>query len=295
MAKYVAEKSVGKEEKKWWSDEEETSENSYSKFLGDKQKMSEAISPNLKEDPQHPNKFADFETNYGVISIGADQSEVNKEIIFTILPNGEKDKVNVKENDPFNQNTYLGNVDEDYDDFKMSDLSFKYNFKYDEIERIDKYESENGKIDEEDELLYQDDAEEDKIEDLKQKKTSSMEENPKLKKEIDKTKDIKQKKEEENEDFFKEIKKIITAIGKGKIKKIVESDEEMSRKKRICEMSDNYLLIEELMLLLKKIKEKELEEGFIQEIESINLKLLTEEQLKEIIVRLQSLDGSSKN
>jgi hypothetical protein len=295
MAKYVAEKSVGKENKKWWSDEEETSENSYSKFLGDKQKMSEVISPNLKEDPQHPNKLADFETSYGVISIGADKGKVNKEIIFTILPNGEKDKVNVRENDPFSKNTYLGNVDEDYDDFKMSDLSFKYNFKYDEIERIDKYESENGKIDEEDELLYQDDAEENKIEDLTQKKNSGMKENPKLEKEIEETKDIKQKKKKENEDFFEEIKKIITAIGKGKIRKIVEADEATIRRKRICEMSNNYLLMEELRLLLKKIKEKESEEGFIQEIESVNLKLLAEEQLKEIILRLQSLDGSSQN
>ncbi len=295
MKKYASEKSVSNENRKWWFDENQTNENHYSKFLSDKQKISEVISPDLeKKERAYPDKLADFETSYGVVSVGADKDKSDEELVLTILPNGEKDKAHIDETDPFNKNTYLGDINEDYDDFKLSDLSFKYNFKCDKIDRIDKYEVD-GKIDEEDELLYQDDAEEDKIEDLIQKKSMSIEENPKLESEIEKTKDIKEKKKKENIDFFEEIKKIIVAIGKGKIKKIVESDDAISRRNRIYEMSDNYLLIEELRLLIKKIKEKELKESFIQKIESNRLKLLTQEQLKEIIIRLQSLEKRSEN
>lgn len=295
MKKYVSEKSVSNENRKWWFDEKDINENHYSKFLSDKQKISEVIPPDLeKKEHAYPDKLADFDTNYGVISIGAEKDKSDEELVLTILPDSQKDKVHVDESDPFNKNTYLGDINEEHDDFKLSDLSFKYNFKYDKIDRMDKYEVD-GKIDEEDELLYQDDAEEDKIEDLVQKKSSNTKESTRLEKEIEKTKDIKEKKKKENIDFFEEIKKIISAIGKGKIKKIVESDDAISRRNRIYEMSDNYLLIEELRLLLKKIKEKELEESFIQKIESAKLKLLTQEQLKEIIIKLQSLEKRSEN
>ncbi len=295
MKKYVSEKSVSNENRKWWFDEKDINENHYSKFLSDKQKISEVISPDLeRKERTYPDKLADFDTSYGVISIGADKDKSDEELVLTILPDAQKDRVHVDESDPFNTNTYLGDINEDHDDFKLSDLSFKYNFKYDRIDRMDKYEVD-GKIDEEDELLYQYDAEEDKIENLTKKKSSSKKESPRLEKEIEKTKNIKEKKKKENIDFFEEIKKIISAIGKGKIKKIVESDDAISRRNRIYEMSDNYLLIEELRLLLKKIKEKELEESFIQKIESVDLKLLTQEQLKEIIIKLQSLEKRSKN
>ena len=295
MKKYASEKSVSNENRKWWFDEEKTNENHYSKFLSDKQKISEVIPPDLeKKERAYPDKLADFETSYGVISIGADKDKSDEELVLTILPDAQKDNAYVDERDPFSKNTYLGDVNEDHDDFKLSNLSFRYNFKYDKIDRIDKYEVD-GKIDEEDELLYQDDAEEDKIEDLTKKKNDSINENPILEKEIEKTKDIKEKKKKENIDFFEEIKKIISAIGKGKIKKIVESDDAISRRNRIYKMSDNYLLIEQLRLLLKKIKEKELEESFIQKIENSKLKLLTQEQLKEIIIKLQSLENRSEN
>ena len=295
MKKYISEKSVKNENRKWWFDESETTENHYSKFLSDKQKISEVILSELeKEERAYPDKLADFDTSYGVISIGADKDKSDEELVLTILPDDQKDKIQVDEIDPFNKNTYLGDVNENYDDFRLSDLSFKYNFKCDKIDRIDEYESD-GKIDEEDELLYQDDAEDDKIEELTQKKNRSIKENPKLEKEIEQTKDIKEEKQKQNIDFFEEIKKIISAIGKGKIKKIVESDDAINRRKRIYKMFDNYLLIEQLRLLLKKIKEKELEEGLIQKIENTNLKLLTQEQLKEIIIKLESLENRSKN
>ena len=193
MKKYISEKSVKNENRKWWFDESETTENHYSKFLSDKQKISEVIPSELeKEERAYPDKLADFDTSYGVISIGADKDKSDEELVLTILPDDQKDKIQVDEIDPFNKNTYLGDVNENYDDFRLSDLSFKYNFKCDKIDRIDEYESD-GNIDEEDELLYQDDAEDDKIEELTQKKNKSIKENPKLEKEIEQTKDIKER------------------------------------------------------------------------------------------------------
>jgi len=95
--------------------------------------------------------------------------------------------------------------------------------------------------------------------------------------------------------FFEEIRKIVFAIKKGKIKKIVESEDAIVRKNRIHGEFENYLLIEQLRFLLKKIKEKGLEESQIQEIESVDLKLLTEEQLKKIIGILQVVEKRSEN
>jgi len=295
VKKYVSKESAEGENKKWWLDEEETNEDYFSDFLNDKQKISQAIPSDFdNKDRSYPDKLADFKTEYGVISVGADKGKADKELVMTIFPSSKVNKAHADETDPFDKNTYFGDVDEKLDDFRMSDLSFKYDLKHDKIDRIDKDDAD-GVVDEEYELLYQDETEESRIEDLVEEKNDSLKPDLKLEKKLKETRDLKEKKKKENMKFFEEIRKIVFAIKKGKIKKIVESEDAIVRKNRIHGEFENYLLIEQLRFLLKKIKEKGLEESQIQEIESVDLKLLTEEQLKKIIGILQVVEKRSEN
>ena len=106
-------------------------------------------------------------------------------------------------------------------------------------------------------------------------------------KEIKKMKDIKEEKNEDNLDFLKEIDNFVKKLEDNKLKKYVDADDAVSRRRRIAELSGNPdihdLDVTELRELLKRILKKRVQQKVPDEFSYIDLELLSKEQLEKMI------------
>ena len=100
-------------------------------------------------------------------------------------------------------------------------------------------------------------------------------------------KDIKEEKNEDNLDFLKEIDNFVKKLEDNKLKKYVDADDAVSRRRRIAELSGNPdihdLDVTELRELLKRILKKRVQQKGPDEFSCIDLELLSKEQLEKMI------------
>ena len=241
--------------KNWWSygKTEEISQEpedllEQNEFLEKNIKTSEVIPDSMKKSKigTVQDNMGYFKTRFGTISVGYKKYNKKTDLIFSVIPEDVKEKNSIKSYDIDNYKCYL-NTEYKYNKrrFKWSKLSFKYDSSTGDISRLDKENINKNNIynyDDESNLLYQDEIEEQKINNLLNNNKIDNKNLEKTKK-INLLKNIKDEKEEDNLDFEKELKSFINKFKKDKLKKLLDSDEVVSRSQRILNLDIDLILI----------------------------------------------------
>lgn len=271
--------------KNWWSygKKEEISKEQedlleQNEFLEKNIKTSEVIPDSMKKSKigTVQDNMGYFKTRFGTISVGYKKYNKKTDLIFSVIPEDVKEKNSIKSYDIDNYKCYL-NTEYKYNKrrFKWSKLSFKYDSSTGDISRLDKENVNKNNIynyDDESNLLYQDEIEEQKINNLLNNNKIDNKKLEKTKK-INLLKNIKDEKQEDNLDFEKELKSFINKFKKDKLKKLLDSDEVVSRSQRILNLDIDLILIK---------KRKELLENMF----NVNLDFLSLEKINNIFEEL---------
>ncbi|MBQ6143716.1 MAG: hypothetical protein IJI84_04470 [Clostridia bacterium] len=249
---------------KWWDEKNLKSGNEKKhEFLKKNIKPSSVIPSVMSKEKNLPNSFGYFETPLGSMQVGYKKFKKDSGIAFSIVPDSVKDELNISEKKPDNPNTYFGGEQKrGQKKFTASKISFKYDPKTTKVEKLVK--DSDGIADKESELLYSDDKDDKKLENLKLIRANDPDKQKKLNKEKENVRDIKKEKKEDNDKLLKEITDFVSKMKKNIIKKKIDPDEAVIRKKRIEELSEKsdleQLSQDKLKNILKEhMKEKEFE------------------------------------
>lgn len=249
---------------KWWDEKNLKSGNEKKhEFLKKNIKPSSVIPSVMSKERKLPDSFGYYETPFGSIQVGYKKFKKDNGIAFSIIPDKVKNETNVSEKKLNQPNTYFGGEQKrGQNKFAASKISFKYDPKTTKVEKLVK--DSDKIVDKENELLYSDDKEDENLEDLKLIRADNAAQQIKLNKEKENIRDIKKEEKEDNDRLLKEITGFVGKMKKSIIKKKVDPDEAIIRKKRIEELSIKAFLekysLEELKNILKEhMKEKDFE------------------------------------
>lgn len=285
----------------WWDEDNvdevlDKEDHKKLEFLKRNVKASSVIPENTVEKQSVPNNMGYFDTKFGTIAVGYKKYKKDSPIAFSIVPDGQKSLKRIPSQKIDSPNTYFGGpMGGKNTRFKASRLSFVFDPSQNgDIDKLE--EDEDGIVDSQEKLLYQDKKEEDKIEDLEdQRKKLDVSNSRNIDKELKKIRIIIEEKEEDNLEFLKEIRGFVDKLKKGKLKEYIDADDFISMKKRIIEMSSeahlNLMSLNELRGLLddilKAIKKKN--NGRLPDyVMGVNFDKFNKEKLREMIVKLRS-------
>lgn len=261
-------------EKTWWTRESKNIDHMKNEFLEKDIKTSEIIPENMRKTRNTPDNLGYFDTKFGTISVGYKKFNKKTDLIFSVIPEDVKQESLVKSYDLNDPKCYLNTEKKRNKKFKFSKLSFRYD---PDTELITKFEKDNdGYYDTEQNLLYQDELEEDNIENLKNNNLwSTSKERHEISKQINLSKNIKEEKNRDNKEFVNNLKEFIKKFKKSELRKMIDSDEFISRSKRTKNINNNLDLV-----LIKKRRE------LLEDIFNIKLDNITQRKIEEIFEKL---------
>lgn len=251
-------------------------------FLKRDVKATEVLPEKMKKSRDIPDNLGYFESSFGTVSVGYKKYNKNSKIAFSFIPETVKEKERIPSKDKNSPNTYFGGERERKKAFKASKLSFIYD---PDTENIEKFEKDNdGIADTEENLLYEDEQQEKEIENLKRLKQGvSSEAKRELSKKADTLRQIRAEEEKDNAEILKEIKTFVKKFKKDKLRKIIDSDDAISREKRMRNSVDDLLILRNL---LRKLLEEA--DGDISQLKGLDINELSKEKLKEVIKELKN-------
>lgn len=262
-------------------------------FLEKDLKATKVIPYKMEKVEETPDNLGYFDSRFGTISIGYNKYKKNSDIAFSLIPEKMKREERIPSLKPNNVNTYFGGeMKKKRRTFKASKLSFIYDRSNEEIKKI--MDDKDGIFNKEENLLYTDKTEDKHIEELKKLNNWSLPENRyNTSKQVSEIREIKREKEKDNSEFLKEIREFIHQIKYGKLKKIIESDEAISRSKRMSDSSVTSTSIELMMLrrMIKKLIEELSEKIDLKEFNNIDIDRANEVQLKATLKKLKDKIG----
>lgn len=251
-------------------------------FLKRDIKATEVLPEKMRKSRQIPDNLGYFDSNFGTVSVGYKKYNKNSKIAFSFIPETVKEKERIPSKDKNSPNTYFGGEKGRKKAFKASKLSFVYN---PNTENIEKFEKDNdGIADTQENLLYEDEQQEKEIENLNRlKQGANSKTKMKLSKEADTLRQIRAEEEKDNAEILKEIKTFVKKFKKDKLRKIIDSDDAISREKRMRYSVDD-------LLILRNLLRKLLEEagGDISQLKGLDINELSKEKLKEVIKELKN-------
>ena len=274
-------KDLGDEEKRY-------------EFLKKNQKISSVIPRETEKYRETPDNLGYLSTRFGTIAVGNKKYQKNSPVVFSLVPESAKPNQGISDREVNSPNYYFGSDKKiRKEKFVASEISFKYDPERSEIQKLK--DDNDGVVDDEKELLYTKKKENDMIESLKKRQNESIKDFSRVDKEIDKIREIKKEKEEDNEDFLKKLDDFVSKLRKDKIKKRVESDDAVTRRKRILELSiesdlESLSLIELRKRLEELLKRKELPYEILKKYKSMNLGKLDKQEMITIIKELLMLN-----
>ena len=243
-------------------------------FLKRDIKATEVLPEKMKKLRETPDNLGYFESSFGTVSVGYKKYNKNSKIAFSFIPETVKEKERIPSKDKDSPNTYFGGEKGRNKAFKASKLSFVYNPDTENIEKLEK--DNDGIADTQQNLLYEDEQQEKEIENLKRLKNgASAEIKRKLSKKADTLRQIRAEEEKDNADILKEIKTFVKKFKKDKLKKIIDSDEAISREKRMRYSVDDLFILRNL---LKKLLEES--GGDLSQLNGLDINELSKEKLK---------------
>ena len=251
-------------------------------FLKRDIKATEVLPEKMKKLRETPDNLGYFESSFGTVSVGYKKYNKNSKIAFSFIPETVKEKERIPSKDKESPNTYFGGEKGRKKAFKASKLSFVYNPDTENIEKLEK--DNDGIADTQQNLLYEDEQQEKEIENLKRLKNgASAEIKRKLSKKADTLRQIRAEEEKDNAEILKEIKTFVKKFKKDKLKKIIDSDEAISREKRMRYSVDDLFILRNL---LKKLLEES--GGDLSQLKGLDINELSKEKLKEVIKELKN-------
>lgn len=251
-------------------------------FLKRDIKATEVLPEKMKKLRETPDNLGYFESSFGTVSVGYKKYNKNSKIAFSFIPETVKEKERIPSKDKDSPNTYFGGEKGRKKAFKASKLSFVYNPGTENIEKLEK--DNDGIADTQQNLLYEDEQQEKEIENLKRLKNgASAEIKRKLSKKADTLRQIRAEEEKDNAEILKEIKTFVKKFKKDKLKKIIDSDEAISREKRMRYSVDDLFILRNL---LKKLLEES--GGDLSQLKGLDINELSKEKLKEVIKELKN-------
>lgn len=251
-------------------------------FLKRDVKATEVLPEKMKKSREIPDNLGYFESSFGTVSVGYKKYDKNSKIAFSFIPETVKEKERIPSKDENSPKTYFGGEKGRKKTFKASKLSFVYNPATENIEKLEK--DNDGVADNEENLLYEDEQQEKEIENLKRLKQGvNPETKMKLSKKADILRQIRAEEERDNAEILEEIKTFVKKFKKDKLRKIIDSDEAISRGKRMRYSVDDLLILRNL---LKKLLEEA--GGDISQLKGLNINELSKEKLKEVIKELKN-------
>lgn len=275
----------------WCNHNDRNYDNSISKkynFLKKNIKIASVIPSKTRNIEDMPTVFGNVETPFGTISVGYEKynKDNNKEIGFSLNPSSLKQGDSVAINKVEKENVYFGGPSRGKNKkFTASNISFKYDKNNkSNIQKL--VEDNDGIIDDEEKLLYQDKEEDTQIDFFEAKRNYKNVDKKEINKKISKLKEIKKEKKEDNREFLKCIEEFINKMKNNEIKEYVDADEALIRRKRILDFSSfdidnctNYQLRNLLVNILKK-------KNIYKEISEEKIKRLKRKELKELLKKL---------
>ena len=272
-----------------------TEESKRHQFLKENMKAAEVIPNKMTKSRETPNHFGYFKTRFGTIAVGVKKYKKDSPISFSIVPDDVQDSKGIPEKDENSADNYFGGEQKKgQKNFKFSEISFKYNPRTDEITKIKN--DNDGVRDKEEELLYNCEKEEEKIDDYEEERDAISGSKYGVNKKIADMRDIQDEKEEDNKMFAKEIHDFLNGMKKNIIKKKVESDEANTRRRRIGIMKLSNSVVDEVNNMSAEEIRKRLEEIFEKEEElknvfSVKEKRLDEMEKDELIKLFKAVEG----
>lgn len=266
---------------KWWNEKDLKNGNEKKhEFLKKNIKPSSVIPSGMSKEKNLPDNFGYFETPLGSMQVGYKKFKKDSGMAFSIVPDKVKDEMNISEKKLDQPNTYFGGEQKrGRKKFTASKISFKYDPKTTKVEKLVK--DKDGIADKENELLYSDDKDDEKLEDLKLVRAENSTQQAKINEEKENIRDIKKEKKEDNDKLLKEITGFVGKMKKNIIKKKIDPDEVIIRKKRIEELSSRADLEKLTLNDLKNILKEHMKEKDFEKIKSLSK--------KEIISIIRSL------
>lgn len=261
---YLTEK-LSQKDMNWWKkgalDEQDWINDKKYDFLKDNIKVSKIIPDDTFKYRDIPDNFGFFETSLGTMEVGYKKNKRNNEIAFSLMPEEVKEEKRVKDDsidDP--RNYFGGEKGRLHKKFRASKISFKINPQSKQIEKL--VDDKDGMHDRQDSLLYQNEKDNERLEELKLINTGG---DPSYKKkindEMDNIRKIQKEKDQDNDALVEEIEKFMDRLKREKINKKIDSDDAISRRRRIAILSLkkdlSALDLIELKRMLEKIMERE--------------------------------------
>lgn len=275
------------------------------KKSGDEGRKYEFLKKNLKASSVIPRETAKYyetpdnlgylNTRFGTIAVGNKKYQKDSPVVFSLVPEKAKPTQGVSDREVNSPNYYFGTDNKKIrkENFKASEVSFKYDPERSEFQKLG--DDKDGIVDDEKELLYTEKKENEMIESLKKRQNDDITRTSGVGKKIEKIRDIKKEKEEDNEDFLKKLDNFVSKLKKDKIKKRVDSDDAVMRRKRILELSIEAELQSLSLMELKKrleelLKKEELPYDILKKYKSMNLGKLDKQEMITIIKELLMLN-----
>ncbi len=297
---YINDLSKKSSNENWWQDKKAVSEEKIKKereeskkFLKNDSKISSRL-PDEEENEKKvnkktPDRFGFFETEEGTVEVGYKRNNKNTNISFSLISDIENREEGIPDESPYDKDNYFGKMYKgDEKKFRAGKISFEYNPRNDSIRKIE--DDDNNSSNDDEELIYDMDKGEEKIDDLEERK-NDFKDNKKIKEELNFTKTIHKEKEEKNQKFLKEIKKFISYFGKDKLNKIIASEDEISRRKRILSLSSQSLEIVMMKRMIRKLLKEHYGDKIDNEIISMILMNLSSEEIKILFELLKNQEN----
>lgn len=263
-------------------------------FLKKNLKASSVIPRKIEKYYETPDNLGYFNTRFGTIAVGNKKYNKKSPVVFSLVPENAKPNEDISDREVNSPNYYFGNDKKiRKEKFRASEVSFKYDPERSEIQKL--ADDKDGVVDDEKELLYTPKKENDMIENLKKRQNDDIRNLSRVDREIDKIRDIKKEKEEDNKEFLSKLNDFVSKLKKDKIKKRVDSDDAVTRRKRILELSveaelQSLSLIELRKRLEEFLKKEELPYEILQKYKSMNLGKLDKQEMITIIKELLMLN-----
>ena len=291
---YLTEK-FSEKDTDWWKkgalDEQDWINDKKYDFLKNNIEISKIIPEDTFKDHEIPDSFGFFETSFGTMEVGYKKNKRNNEIAFSLMPEEIKEEKNIKEDTLDDPNNYFGGEKNRLTKkFRASKISFKVNPQSKQIEKL--IDDDDGMHDRQDSLLYQNEKDDERLEDLKLIDTNN---DPSYKErinnEMDNIREIQREKNQDNDELVEDIEKFMNRLKREKINKKVDSDDAMTRRRRIAMLSLERDLSALDLIELKRMLEKMMKREEIKNLkECITLrKKINHLDKKQIVDSIKSL------
>ena len=288
---YLSEK-LSEKDTNWWKkgalDEEDWINDKKYEFLRDNIEISKIIPDDTFKNHDIPDNFGFFKTSFGTMEVGYKKNQRNNEVAFSLMPEEVREEKNIKDDKLDDPDNYFGGEKNRLNKrFKASKISFKVNPHSKQIEKL--IEDDDGMHDKQDSLLYQNKKDEERLEDLKlidTKNSPSLKE--KINNEMDNIREIQKEKDQDNEALVEYIEKFMDRLKREKINKKVDSDDAITRRRRIAMLSLEKDLSALDLTQLKRMLEKMMKREEIKNLKECTklrnkINSLTKEQILDCI------------